>query len=359
MEKVKILLLSFNFFVLFPYILYKYKKSLNIALEIGIFFGIIGFYFIPARDFDLYRYLNIFDRPKEMEYLYKNKIYIKFLVILINKLKLSKHFIASISAFIQYYFLFKTFILMNSNIKKIKNFLLILIFYQPLLFTGIRFGPAISIFIYGIIMVIKNYKRGYMYIILSFFIHYALIVTAFIFIVSKFFLKNISLIQIKRFFLFMVFIIYSLSKYGEDLLKLIEKIFIVFSINTEIIQNTLFYLKDKELQVSSGIYYNFNLYISLSILLYFYLKVDKYSKKCGQTILLKYILLLDLFCISFFNYYDLYFRYFILFNLLLVFYLIKYKINKFFLIYIYIFIFTRYVVQFYEFFDLITKSYLK
>ena len=106
---IKTLLLIFNFFILFPYILYKYKKSSNIALEIGVFFGIIGFYFIPSRDFDLYRYLNIFNRPKEMEYLYQNKIYIKFLVMLINKLKLSKHFIASISAFIQYYFLFKTF----------------------------------------------------------------------------------------------------------------------------------------------------------------------------------------------------------------------------------------------------------
>lgn len=358
---IKILLLVFNFFILFPYILYKYKKSTSIALEVGLFFGIIGFYFIPPKSYDLYRYFNIFDDPKGMEYLYKNKIYIKFLVTLIDKLNISKHFISSISAVIQYYFLFKCFMLLDNKNKGMKNFLLILIFYQPLLFTGVRFGPAVSVFTYGTIMNIKNYKRGYVYILLSFFIHYALFIPAFIFIILKLLFKNVSLKQIKKIFLLnTIFLIYDFGKCIKGLLELMKRIFVALSLNIETIQNSLFYLKDKKLEINSGLFYNFNLYISLTIILYFCLRINNSNKKSEQIIFLKYILLLASFCIGIFSYSGLYFRYFIILNLLIILYLIKYeeyKINKNFYRFIYFFILIRYIVQFYENFELIVKSY--
>lgn len=192
-------LMFFNIFLAFPIILKNiYQKKESVFL-LALFFAIIGFYFRPQMEmYDIYRYYHMFDFPQELEIFLKfsKDKYVEHLINLIKEFNLPKYFLGFTSAFILYYFLFKSFF-KNLKIKdKKKYFLAFIVFLSsiPILaYTGIRFFPATAVFIYSIFLYFEKNKRYIIFMGLALFIHFSLIIPIFIFVVYVLFVNKLSI----------------------------------------------------------------------------------------------------------------------------------------------------------------------
>lgn len=196
-------LMFFNIILAFPIILKNiYQKKESIFL-LALFFAIIGFYFRPQiESYDIYRYYHMFDFPKELEIFLKfsKDKYVEYLINLIKEFKLPKYFLGFTSAFILYYFLFKSFF-KNLYIKNNKKYFLAFIIFMssiPMLaYTGIRFFPAVAVFIYGIFLYFEKNKRYIIFMGMALFIHFSLIIPVFIFILYVLLKNKLSIKTLK------------------------------------------------------------------------------------------------------------------------------------------------------------------
>ena len=174
-------LMFFNIFLSLPFILIKIFKRKESVFLIALFLGVLGFYYRPIGG-DLSRYYDAFNSIDSINLFFLNTrdLYAKFLVSFIYETGLSKYTLGLISAYITYYFSLKTFFIELKE-KKIKRwyFLFFAIFFLhiPITgYTGVRFYPAVSIFIYGVTLYFKKEKKGFIYLLLAIFVHFSMII---------------------------------------------------------------------------------------------------------------------------------------------------------------------------------------
>lgn len=284
------LVLAFvNNFLFFILILKRVLKKRNIAFNLAIFFSIIAYYYTAFNEYsDVYRYLYypeaVLKKSKDLyviiflKYLFVNKYPINYLLV--------------ISAFIMYYFFFKSFeTIIDKNKYSTKYYLLFyFIFYfmlPPFGYTGIRFYPATAIFTYSMILKITNKnKKFYFYSFLAGLIHIFYIFPFILVILEKFSKKIIKYQIIEK--LFFILLIISFCGIGEEIIKSIYMLLKSININ----------IPDAYLYGRWGIEYYQNLnfggkvvyiltriYISLWIYLYFKIKLSGVKKE-NQTIIL-------------------------------------------------------------------------
>lgn len=170
-----------NVFLAFPLILISIFKKKESPFLIGLFFGVLGFYFVPSSErYDLYRYFAAFEAGRDniLTFLsYQNDLYARTLMIGAFNLGLPQNILPALSAFISYYFIFKSLkISLEYNKiegkKRILSFLFCFLVIPFSDFTGIRYLPAISIFLYSIILKeIKKSKKWIIYFFIAPLIH--------------------------------------------------------------------------------------------------------------------------------------------------------------------------------------------
>lgn len=207
-EKINILIflsMCINAFLAIPFMAFSIKRKKESVILFGIFFAILGFFFEYTRGTtDLERYYTMIEAGKksyEIFFPLNKDFYAKYLSLFLIENNLPKNFLGMSSAFLTYYYLFKTLkiMLIKYNIKyRILCYILLFIIIPINGYTGIRFYPAVSIFTYGYILQSDlNKKKGYIYMILSIFIHISILLPLILYIISKIiaFIKNKSLLN--------------------------------------------------------------------------------------------------------------------------------------------------------------------
>lgn len=198
-----------NVFLAFPLILISIFKKKESPFLIGLFFGVLGFYFeFKSGGGDLGRYYSMFElseKLREITWNYQRDFYAQFMVETLIKFKLPKNLLATSSAFITYYFLYKSINIFFLNIRSNydgKKRLIIYIFLFVLIsivgYTGIRFYPALAVMLYAIILKFKVKDRKYiLFSIFAIMIHSSMLLPAILLFFNKFFILSIK--NIKKF----------------------------------------------------------------------------------------------------------------------------------------------------------------
>lgn len=171
-------LMFINIFLGVFLIIDKLKKQKILYFQIAIFFGVLGFYFRPyLEDYDIAGYYRVFDEIQLLSQYknYQKDIYATSLISIIYNLNLPRYFLGLISAFIVYYFYYKSLaiIMLQKKTNYIRNAVLLYLSIPIIGFTGIRFLPAAAICTYGIINIeiLKKNKKGFFLMIISTFFH--------------------------------------------------------------------------------------------------------------------------------------------------------------------------------------------
>ena len=201
-----IFVICINIFLSLPFLLYTtYKnKKINIYLW-GLFFFIFGFFFISSNpEIDINRHYEVINNLKntsninEVIFLkHQRDLFLPLIMLFIVKINLTNMFVAGTVEFISHYFLFKSFNLVVKNIKLSKKqffiYFIVLLMNIPIIgFTGLRFLPAISIFVYGVIGYYKKKENKYFIAIFTApLIHFGMWLMTALFVISLFFPKMI------------------------------------------------------------------------------------------------------------------------------------------------------------------------
>lgn len=219
---ITVMLIFLNNFLGLPMILFNiYKKKESVFL-IALFMGILGYYFIPSNaDYGIARYYSMFSDKilRENTFMYQKDIYAEILINFLIKYNLSKNLLGFSSAFISYYFLMKSlFIVMKQkNIENKKYFMFFSLFFIsiPIIeYTGIRFLPAVSIFVYSIILKNKKNKKIYIiFMISSIFFHSSMVLLIFLFLINEIIGQKIDIKIYKLFFYLLIFRNYFKCRY--------------------------------------------------------------------------------------------------------------------------------------------------
>ena len=235
-------LMFINLFLAIPMIIYNFYRKKSSYLLTGLFFAGLGFFFIPEKDtYDLARYFQIFEKKEIIEtFIYNQKdLYARYVIFFLRKYELSKHILPALSAFLSYYYLFKSLGIVL-KVKKNKNKLyynMVLLLNIPIIwYTGIRILPAISIFIYGLVLsYIKKEKASILYMILASMIHISmlgpLIIHSIAYILTFNNLisyKNLKKISILSFFLGIIFLnsIFDIINFINQKIEIIPKVYL-------------------------------------------------------------------------------------------------------------------------------------
>ena len=154
---------SINIFLAIPFAVFNIhiQKNKKSYLLLSILIAGVAWYFIPStEDYDIARYYRSFSNEKLFLATidYQRDFYTEYFIKFLKKFDLNPKFLAFTSAFITYYFAFKCLIKIKQD-KLIVYYLGYVFISIPIIgYTGIRFVPAISILVYGLIRK-KLYQR--------------------------------------------------------------------------------------------------------------------------------------------------------------------------------------------------------
>lgn len=242
----------------------------------ALFLGVLGFFFIPHMEGDYTRIISRVNYLDPKIIITQPDLFLPVLIYIISILKLPKQVIGSISVFILYYYTLKSLLIVIKNKNMInKNFLLIVIIYffsiPILLFTGVRFSTALSLYIYGIVILWfeENKLKSLLFLLFSVCTHFSFYFPA---ILTIIFLKKYNLKMLKVFLFLNIILGIILSP--ENILYLshiINEIFNInliadlyitgewggsFLVNKSILSKFVYYL-NRLLQIFILLYYNF------------------------------------------------------------------------------------------------------
>lgn len=220
---ITLVVMCINNFLAFPMIIFNIlKKKKESIFLIGLYFGILGFYYQGTTGTsDIERYYTMIDNgivSWKQFFLSDKDFYAKFLSLFIIKNNLPKNLLGMASGFLSYYFLYSSLkiLLDKYRIKNRLKYYVILFIITPIIeYTGIRFLPAVAVFLYGYLLKTELDKnKGYIYMVSSIFIHYSMILSFFLFVFSKIgkkYLKNRKMINYILIISFIVGIIGSIK----------------------------------------------------------------------------------------------------------------------------------------------------
>lgn len=181
-----LLIIFFNNFLAIPFLIVDILKKRNVAINFGVLFFVFGYFYRPLNEkTDLFRYYELFNQNKvirEALFNYQKDIYAEYMINFLIKNNLPKYFLAAISAFITYYFLFKTLELIITRIKlkgvyRVICYIITYLSFSIIGYTGIRFYPAMSLMAYSIIATYKLRKKVYILLaLLATMIHSSMVV---------------------------------------------------------------------------------------------------------------------------------------------------------------------------------------
>lgn len=198
---ISFLLMSINIFLTLPYILFNIYRKKETVFIIALFFAGIGFFFTPIdNSYDLARYYESFNNTLLREQLitYQKDIYAEYLIKVLMMFDLNKRLLPAISAFIVYYYMYKSLelVLDKKNISRNIYLCIFIITYfiTPIIgYTGIRFYPALFLNCYGILLYLKkNDNKGLIYIIISILVHMSFILSIIMLIISKILYQSLN-----------------------------------------------------------------------------------------------------------------------------------------------------------------------
>lgn len=289
----------------------KKKESIFI---IALFFAVLGYYFRPyTEEYDIARYYLMFEDKllRESTFLYHKDIYAEYIIKFLLKWNLPKYFLGFTSAFIVYYFSFKSLKIILEKSNK-AYYLRYYIFYYmsiPIIgYTGIRFLPAASIFIYSLILkYINNDKKYFFYMFGSCFFHSAMILLIILFYFNEYLLRKLSLKIYKIILIISIILGFLLNT--EILSIIIKK---VNELGFIYIDNNYLYGKwgVGYLKQFKGLSYYKNLFLFVLdksiVFLYFFLNKRKNNTK-------KFLYLLGSFCLLTMKFATIFERYFKIF----------------------------------------------
>lgn len=289
-------------------------------------------------NYDIARYYLMFSDKtlRKNTFIYQKDIYAEILMNFLIKYDLSKNLLSFSSAFISYYFLMKSlFIVMKQkNIKNKKYFIFLSI---PIIeYTGIRFLPAVSIFVYSIILKYKKNKKAYIvFMISSIFFHSSMILLILLFLINEIIGQKINIKIYKLFFLISLFLgIILNADILDNIIKLINKLgYIYFSPAYTTGNWEVGYLK--RLKLLEGLYYYRQmilLNLKKIVIVAYFLLIKKNNKQID-----KYFCMLGILCMSISLFQTPFERYFRVFFFLIIIFNVsnkllskKYKENNIF-----------------------------
>lgn len=191
---ILLILLFINNILATPLILYSFFYRKWKPFLVSIWFSIWAYFFIPYKNSDLDRYYKLFEDIFTREIILKNQkdIFAKNIINLILNLNIPKEWLAFIACFICYYFFLKAFYILNENSLNKNCYLIIYLFSIPITcYHGVRFYPALSIFIFSIVLKLKEKnKRAIMFMLISVCIHTSMILPIIIYLFYYFVIKN-------------------------------------------------------------------------------------------------------------------------------------------------------------------------
>lgn len=223
------IIMFFNCVLSIPFICINIKKRKESVFLIALFFAILGYWLRPYVENDLSRIYYFYESRKKLnisfsEIFIEKDFYLPLLMEIIKRINFPKYTLAFISAFITYYFTLKAFF-KEMKEKKIRKyyFLFFIIFITSIPitgYTGIRFYPALSLFVYGIYLYSKNEKKYMIFMCFSFFVHFSLIIPVFIFVIYRFVGKKLSFSFLKKLTIISFILGFVLNE--EFLLRIVE-----------------------------------------------------------------------------------------------------------------------------------------
>lgn len=202
--------LFINNLVAFPLIIINILKKRESILLIALFISIFAFFFEFNNGVsDLDRYYSLYlgsENERKIFFDYQKDIYAEYLMKFLLYFGLSKNFIGMISAFITYYFLFKVLNLnLNKKLTKFEYLSIYILYFLSIPFvgyTGVRFWPALSIMLYGLMLKLKNKdKKWIVYSVLSLGIHSSMLLPLILAICVFYFNPIKSIKKLKLFIL--------------------------------------------------------------------------------------------------------------------------------------------------------------
>lgn len=229
LNTIIILVYFINIFLALPLIILSILKKKESIFVIGIFFMIIGFYFeFFDKRGDIGFYYSLFDKEyliRKWELNYQKDYYAKYLIEMLIYFKLPKNLLGGLSAFLTYYYLFKSLFLVMGNRYRGKLRLGIYLIYFMIIpivgYTGIRYLPSVAMMCYAIILKCKlNSKKYLIYVILSSCIHVSMVFPGIILIMIGKLRLNLKQIKLFLFILWIVGIVID----TKVILILIQKI---------------------------------------------------------------------------------------------------------------------------------------
>ncbi len=288
-NKSILILLIFNNLLSLLLILKSIYKKKSVAFYLAIFFSIIAYYYTAFNEYsDVYRYINY----PEAVLRNSKDIYVKYILGYLIKNKYSINFLIMISAFLMYYYFFKSFeIAINKMEYSGKKYLYYYFLFYCILpsfgYTGIRFYPATAIFTYSIVLkIFYRDKRYYFFAFLATLVHIFYFLP-FILLVLENIIKKILKYEIVEKFI-SILVVLSFFGVGEWLIKIIFIYINNLNIN---ISDAYFYGKwgteyYKYLNIGGKLVYIANrLFYTWWLYFYFKLKLNK-NLKIEQQILL-------------------------------------------------------------------------
>ncbi|WP_442902214.1 EpsG family protein, partial [Fusobacterium sp.] len=303
--------LLINNFLAIPIYIFSILKKRESPFLIGIFFGVLGYYFRPYNDeYDIARYYSFFSdiNLREWTFLYQKDIYAEYMVKFLLKYNLPKYFLGFSSAFLVYYFFFSSLRVILSKTEKDKRYFwyyFVFFITIPIIgYTGIRFYPAVAVFIYSLVLSIQKNKKYIFFMIVAISIHSSILLGVLIFFLNKFILKKIKYDFFKVLFVCSIIISFLLTSNNlKKIVEMINNLGIVY-ISQEYIFGKwgINYLSDFSLfsKIKNIIFLYYKLLI---IIIYIFLSEEKNEIK-------KYIILLGSICCIFFKFQTLFDRYF-------------------------------------------------
>lgn len=312
------LALFINCFFFIPIMIENLKRRRILVLQIGLFFGGLGYFYRPYyEDLDIARYYKAFDDNNILNQLaeYQRDIYAIELIKIIKDFNLPKYLLGAISAFIVYYFFYKS---LSEVLKKVEvgkgkylKYSITLFLLIPIVgYTGIRFLPAAALACYGIISyeILFRKKIGIIYLVLATFIHSSIWLIIFCILIKEILKIKIKFLKL----LSIISLIFMLIEKNKPLfiIKIIDYInsfnYINLGVSTYITgkwgNNYVDYF-------FSGIEKYYRVYLFWGIQILILLSIIYFSKN-------KIILILTNLCIIFFPFQILLERYFIITSIL-------------------------------------------
>lgn len=170
-----LIVLFLNNFIYIPLIFYNIIKKKKYVFMLALFLAVLAFFFQPEDGFDLMKYYELYKEPSNIRdsfFAYQRDYFAKYMMEMLIYFRLPKELLAFSSAFISYYFLFKSLsiILANKNYSAQKRIVLNILLYLaiPIIdYTGIRALPSIALMAYSIVL--KYIKRTKKYLIFGVF----------------------------------------------------------------------------------------------------------------------------------------------------------------------------------------------